>query len=67
MVLGEGLIAKGDSVGGIQELEIARKASPDMVRIHWDLVRAYTAAGRVADADREKSEIERLSKEDQAH
>lgn len=67
MVLGEGLIAKGDSASGIRELETARIAAPDMVRVHWDLVRAYTAAGRVADADREKSEIERLSKEDQAH
>jgi tetratricopeptide (TPR) repeat protein len=66
MVLGEGLIAKGDSAGGIRELETARGASPDMVRIHWDLVRAYTAAGRIADADREKNEIERLSKESQA-
>ncbi len=67
MVLGEGLIAKGDSAGGIHELEAARDASPDMVRVHWDLVRAYTAAGRVADAQREKSEIERLGKEDEAH
>jgi len=67
MVLGEGLIAKGDSARGILELETARKASPDMVRIHWDLERAYTAAGRVADADREKGEIERLSQQEQAH
>jgi tetratricopeptide (TPR) repeat protein len=66
MVLGEGLIAKGDAAGGMRELETARDASPDMVRVHWDLVRAYTAAGRVADADREKSEIERISKQDEA-
>jgi tetratricopeptide (TPR) repeat protein len=66
MVLGEGLIAKGDSAGGIHELETARDASPDMVRVHWDLVRAYTAAGRTADSDREKSEIERISKQSSA-
>jgi tetratricopeptide (TPR) repeat protein len=66
MELGEGLIAKGDAAGGIRELEIARNASPDMVRVHWDLVRAYTAAGRTADVDREKSEIERLSKQNAA-
>lgn len=65
MVLGEGLIAKGDSAGGIHQLETARNASPDMVRVHWDLVRAFTASGRVADADKEKSEIERLSKQDE--
>jgi tetratricopeptide (TPR) repeat protein len=67
MVLGEGLIAKGDSGGGIRELETARNASPDMVRVHWDLVRAFTAQGRTADADKEKSEIERLGKQDAAH
>lgn len=66
MVLGEALIAKGDSAGGIHELESARTASPDMVTVHWDLARAYTAAGRDADAQREKSEIERLSKENEA-
>ena len=66
LVLGEALIAKGDSAGGIRELEIARDASPDMVRVHWDLVRAYTATGRTADAGREKSEIERLSKQNTA-
>jgi len=61
MVLGEGLIAKGDSVGGIRELEIARDSLPGKVEIRWDLFRAYTAAGRKEDASREKSEIERLS------
>jgi predicted Zn-dependent protease len=66
MVLGEGLVAKGDSAAGIRELETARDESPDMVRIRWDLVRAYAAAGRTADASREKGEIERLSKQDAA-
>jgi len=66
MVLGEGLIAKGDSAAGIRELETARGEGPDMVRVHWDLVRAYGAAGRTADAAHEKSEIERLSQQDAA-
>lgn len=61
MALGEGLIANGDSAGGIRELETARASLPGEVRIHWDLFRAYTAAGRKEDASREKSEIERLS------
>lgn len=67
MVLGEGLIAKGDSTAGIRELKIARDSLPDELRIHWDLFRAYTAAQHAEDAAREKSEIERLSKQDAAH
>jgi tetratricopeptide (TPR) repeat protein len=67
MVLGEGLTAKGDAAGGIRELEAARDSLPDEVRIRWDLVRAYTAAGRTEDASREKGEIERLSKQNATH
>jgi len=64
MVLGELLIATGDSAAGIGELEIARNSLPDEVRVRWDLFRAYTAAQRSEDATREKGEIERLSKQD---
>ena len=63
MVLGEVLVAKGDSTAGIRELEAAREQAPQTVRIHWDLLRAYTAAGRSEDAKREKEEIEKLSSE----
>ena len=61
MMLGEVLVAKNDSAGGIRELESAREQSPETVRIHWDLLRAYTSAGRSEDAKREKEEIEKLS------
>lgn len=61
MMLGEVLIAKSDSAGGIQELETARQQDPETVRIHWDLLRAYTSAGRSDEAKREKEEIEKLS------
>jgi tetratricopeptide (TPR) repeat protein len=61
MMLGEVLIAKEDSTGGIRELETAREQAPQTVRIHWDLLRAYTAAGRSEEARREKEEIEKLS------
>jgi predicted Zn-dependent protease len=60
MILGEVLVAKGDLVRGINELEMAQNKSPERVRIHWDLLRAYTSTGRTADAKREKDEIERL-------
>jgi Flp pilus assembly protein TadD len=64
MVLGEGLVATGNSARGIKELETARDASPRDLRIHWDLARAYTATGRIEDARREKRDIERLSAQD---
>lgn len=61
MMLGEVLIAKEDSAAGIRELETARDQAPQTVRIHWDLLRAYTAAGRNEDTKREKEKIEKLS------
>jgi tetratricopeptide (TPR) repeat protein len=67
MVLGEGLVASGDTDGGIREMETARDSSPEMVRVRWDLVRAYIAKGRTEDANREKGAIEKLSKPDAAH
>jgi Tfp pilus assembly protein PilF len=66
MVLGEGMMANGDADSGIRELEIAQAGSPQMTRVHWDLLRAYTAAGRTDDASRQKSAIERLNKENEA-
>ncbi len=62
MMLGEVLVAKGDLAGGIHELESAEKAAPQLVRIRWDLLRAYTAAGRSDDAKHEKEEIEKLNR-----
>lgn len=66
LVLGEGLIANGDADSGIRELEIAQAGLPQTTRVHWDLLRAYTAAGRTDDASRQKSAIERLSKDNEA-
>ena len=60
MTAGEALIAKGDADSGIKELEIARESEASFGRIHWDLLRAYAAAGRREEADREKKEIEKL-------
>jgi lipopolysaccharide biosynthesis regulator YciM len=60
MILGEVLVARGDLAKGISELETARKQTPGMVRIHWDLLRAYASSGRAQDAKKEKDEIEKL-------
>jgi tetratricopeptide (TPR) repeat protein len=61
MVAGEALHAKGNGGDGIKELETARDIDPKVVRAHWDLLRAYLAAGRKQDADKEKQAIEKLS------
>ena len=61
LILGESLIATGDATQGIAELEKARDQAPDRVRTHWDLMRAYTAAGRAEEAKREKEAIEKLN------
>lgn len=61
MIAGEALLAKGNSGVGLKELESARAIDPTAVRTHWDLLRAYIAAGRKEDADREKQAIEKLS------
>jgi tetratricopeptide (TPR) repeat protein len=60
MLSGEALIAKGNAADGVKELETARAGDPAFSRVHWDLFRAYTAAGRKEDAEREKEEIEKL-------
>lgn len=57
---GEALIGKGNATDGIKELEIAETYDPSVSRVHWDLMRAYAAAGRRQDADREKQEMENL-------
>jgi len=60
MLYGEALVAKRDLASAIEELERAREQAPDLVRVHVDLLRAYSAAGRTDDANREKEAIERL-------
>jgi len=60
MMAGEALVAKGLLADGIEELEVARSDDPAVSRTHWDLLRAYAAAGRKEDAGREKQEIEKL-------
>ena len=62
MILGEILMGKGDAARGVAELETARKQSPDSLRTHWDLLQAYSSAGRREDAKREKEEIEKLNR-----
>lgn len=64
MLEGEALQAKGDLAGALEALEVARRLDTLNSRIHWDLLRTYTALGRTADAKHEKDEIEKLSRSD---
>ncbi len=66
MILGESLIAKGSVPEGIKELEKARDLDSSVLRIHWDLLRAYTNSQRTEDAKHEKTEIEKLMQAEQA-
>ncbi len=61
MLAGEALLARNNAGDGITELETARDIDSTVIRTHWDLLRAYIAAGRRQDADREKQAIERLN------
>jgi len=58
---GEALVAKGDLPTAIRELEAARDQAPEIIEIRWALFRAYTAAGRSADAGKEKEAIGKLA------
>lgn len=61
--LGRLLIATGDMVGGIAELEKAKKLAPDSLDTRIELASAYARAGRSQDAARERAEFLRLKNE----
>jgi tetratricopeptide (TPR) repeat protein len=61
LLLGETLANAGDSAGAIRELELANELTPGRPKVLWALLRAYRAAGRQADADRVKTELEKLT------
>lgn len=61
---GEALIGKGNAADGIKELETAEMHDPSVSRVHWDLLRAYAAAGRKQDAEREEQETQKLLRTD---
>lgn len=60
MLEGEALIGRGNPIEGIRQLEIARSDDTSLIRIHWDLLRAYASLGQKDEAQREKEEIEEL-------
>jgi tetratricopeptide (TPR) repeat protein len=46
----------------IPELEIARRAFPQDMRVYWSLATAYARVGRAQDAAKARAEVARLSK-----
>ena len=62
-ILGRLLYDTGKNDLSIKELETARAISPEVPNIHFALARAYTRAGRKADADRARETFTRLNKQ----
>jgi tetratricopeptide (TPR) repeat protein len=62
-VLGRLFFDSGDNVKAIEELEHARKLSPNEARIHFALSRAYAKAGRKVEAERARATFARLNKQ----
>lgn len=60
--LGRILLETGDLTGAIRELEAGAKLAPDSPEMHFALARAYSRAGRKAEADKARAEFMRLDK-----
>jgi tetratricopeptide (TPR) repeat protein len=60
-LLGRCLLDEGDTPAAIQELELARRLSPNRPKVRFNLARAYSRAGRTAEAEQERAEFERLN------
>jgi len=61
-LLGLLLANTGADEKAIPELETARKAFPQDMRVYWSLAAAYAHAGRAEDAAKARAEIARLSR-----
>jgi tetratricopeptide (TPR) repeat protein len=61
-VLGQGLLAAGQTKASVQELESAERLAPNNAAIHFHLATAYQRLGRKEDAQREMSTYSVLKK-----
>ena len=61
--LGKGLLQHADVADAISHLEIAVKLEPENADFHYELGRAYIAAGRREEGKREKDTFNRLKKQ----
>jgi predicted Zn-dependent protease len=60
--LGQALLDTGEVEGAIKELELGIKMAPESPGLHFILARAYQRAGRLEDANRERTEFTRLDR-----
>ena len=49
--VGKALLQLGDIKGAVENLELAARLKPDQAHVHYQLSRAYIAAGRKAEGD----------------
>ena len=61
--LGKALLQQADFAGAVSNLEIAVKLEPENALFHYELGRAYIAAGRREDGKRENETFNRLKKQ----
>jgi tetratricopeptide (TPR) repeat protein len=61
--LGKALLQKVDVAGAVSNLEIAVKLEPENALFHYELGRAYVAAGRREEGKRENETFNRLKKQ----
>jgi tetratricopeptide (TPR) repeat protein len=64
--LGRVLVEKGNLSRGIAELEAGVKIAPDSPEMHFALARAYSQAGRTAEAEKARTEFRRLMEQRKA-
>ena len=62
LALGQTLLESDAIAAAITELETAVQLAPGSAQAHFVLARAYTRAGRTADAERERKEFARLDR-----
>jgi tetratricopeptide (TPR) repeat protein len=61
-VLGRILFEMGENARAVEELETARRLTPNEPRVHFTLSRAYARAGRKTEADQARETFVRLNK-----
>ncbi|HKQ89622.1 MAG TPA: tetratricopeptide repeat protein [Blastocatellia bacterium] len=61
-VLGRILFEMGENAKAVEELETARRLTPNEPRVHFTLSRAYARAGRKTEADQARETFVRLNK-----
>ena len=65
-LLGESLLASGDTPAAIRELETAARLAPEFPQTHFLLAEAYRKTGNKVPASKEMAEFERLDRKEKS-